>query len=62
MIPTKSNQRRRPGFDREAYRARNQVERTFNRLKQYRRVATRDEKRGVNYEAMVTIAMILLWL
>lgn len=62
VIPTKSNQRRRPRFDREAYRARNQVERTFNRLKQYRRVATRYEKRGVNYKAMVTVAMILLWL
>ena len=38
------------------------IERTFTRLKQYRRAATRYEKRGVNYEAMVTIAMILLWL
>jgi len=62
VIPTKSNQRRRPGFDKAAYRERNQVERTFNRLKQYRRVATRYEKRANNYKAMVTIAMILLWL
>jgi len=63
VIPTRSNQRRDPRFDRDAYRERNRVERTFNRLKQYRRVATRYEKRGVNYEAMAVIAaIVLLWL
>jgi transposase len=63
VIPTKSNQRRNPRFDRAAYRERNRVERTFNRLKQFRRVATRYEKREVNYEAMVVIAsIVLLWM
>jgi transposase len=38
------------------------VERTINRLKQYRRVATRYEKRAENYLAMLTRAAILLWL
>jgi hypothetical protein len=38
------------------------IERCINRLKQYRRVATRYEKRAVNYQAMVTIAAIMLWL
>ena len=40
-IPNKSNQRRQPGFDRAAYRRRNLVERLINRLKQFRRIATR---------------------
>lgn len=62
MIPTKSNQPRQPGFDRVAYRARNQVERAINRLKQFRRVATRYEKRECNYLAMVTVAAVLIWL
>ncbi len=62
MIPTKSDQRRLPGFDREAYRRRNLVERLINRMKQFRRIATRYEKRAVNYLAMVTIGMIMLWL
>ena len=62
VIPTKSNQPRRRGFDREAYRARNRVERLFNRLKQFRRIATRYEKRAANYLAMVNIGMIMLWL
>jgi transposase len=62
MIPTKANQVADPGFDREAYRERNVVERLINRLKQWRRVATRYEKRAVNYLAMLSIAAILLWL
>jgi transposase len=53
---------RRPGFDREAYRRRNVVERCVNRLKQWRGVATRYEKRAVNYRAMVVIASLMMWL
>ncbi len=53
---------RRPGFDREAYRRRNVVERCVNRLKQWRGIATRYEKRAVNYRAMVVIASLMLWL
>jgi transposase len=62
VIPSKSDQRRQPDFDRAAYRRRNRVERLINRLKQFRRIATRYEKRAANYLAMVTIGMILLWL
>ena len=61
-IPHKSNERRSGPFDRAVYRQRNIVERLINRLKQFRRVATRYEKRAANYLAMVTIAAILLWL
>jgi transposase len=62
VIPSKSNQRWQPGFDRQAYRQRNRLERLINHLKQFRRIATRYEKRGVNYLAMVMLGMILLWL
>ena len=62
VILSKSNQRRQPHFDRGAYRQRNRIERLINRLKQFRRIATRYEKRGVNYLAMVMLGMILLWL
>jgi transposase len=62
VIPTKSDQPRQRGFDKPAYRERNRVERTINQLKQFRRVATRYEKREENYLAMVTIAaIVLLW-
>lgn len=61
-IPTRSNQPPHSRFDRELYRQRNRVERLINRLKQSRRVATRYEKRAANYAAMLTLAMILIWL
>ena len=61
-IPRRRDERRRGPFDRAMYRLRNAVERLINRLKQFRRVATRYEKRGANYLAMVTLAAVRLWL
>jgi transposase len=60
-IPTRSNQRRRR-FDRDAYRRRNVVERCVGRLKQFRGIATRYEKRAANFRAMVVIASLVIWL
>jgi transposase len=62
IIPHKRNECQRGSFDRALYRTRNQVERLINRLKQYRRVATRYKKRAANYLAMVTLGAILTWL
>ena len=62
VIPTKADEAPVPTFDREAYRERNVIERLINRLKQWRRIATRYEKRAFNYQAMLTIAAILFWL
>jgi transposase len=61
-IPRTANERRRGPFNRDLYRQRARVEQLFNRLKQYRRVATRYEKRASNYRGMVTIAAIRLFL
>ena len=38
------------------------IERCINRLKQFRSLATRYEKHGENYTAMVMLAAIMLWL
>jgi transposase len=61
-IPHKQNEHRTGPFDRIIYRTRNRVERLINRLKQFRRVATRYEKRADNYAAMWILAAITLWL
>jgi transposase len=69
-IPERKDQaerrRRRPGrplrFDAERYRRRNVVERCINKLKQWRGVATRYDKRALNYRATVTIAALMIWL
>lgn len=61
-IPRRKDEHATGPFDRALYRQRNRIERLFNRLKQFRRVATRYEKRASSYTAMLTLAMILLWL
>lgn len=61
VIPRQKRERR-TRFDRTAYRNRNLVERLVGRLKQFRRIATRYEKRAVHYLGMVTIASVVLWL
>lgn len=53
---------RPPAFDAELYKQRNVVERCFNRLKQFRDLATRYAKRAAYYQAELTIAAIVLWL
>jgi transposase len=44
------------------YRARNLIERFFNKIDQYRRVATRYDKLAANYLAFVKLASIRIWL
>jgi transposase len=59
-IPPKSN--RSDPISPDLYRARNRVERFFNRIKQCRRVATRYDRLAGNYLAFVQLASIRLWL
>ncbi len=61
-IPRKANERRRGPFNKALYKLRARVEQLINRLKQFRRIATRYEKRAANYLGMVTIGAILLYL
>jgi transposase len=49
-------------FDRAVYRLRSWAERGVNRLKQWRRVATRYEKRAVCYLGIVHLVCIMIWL
>jgi transposase len=61
-IPPKSNRSDPICFSPYLYRARNRVERFFNRIKQCRRVATRYDRLAANYLAFVQLASIRLWL
>ncbi len=53
---------RPPHFNHEIYKRRNVIERCFNRLKQYRAIATRYDKTAQSYQAMLDLATLLIWL
>jgi len=57
-----SRGRRPERYDRNLYKGRNVVERTFNLLRQWRGLATRYDKHAVNYRGAVVLAAILTWL
>src|SRR6516164_1973436 len=61
-IPPKRNRKDPICFSPYLYRARNLVERFFNRIKQCRRVATRYDKLAANYLAFIKLAAIRIWL
>lgn len=62
-IPPKINRRWKSCFSPYLYRSRNAIERMFNRLKDFRRIATRYDRLAVNFLAAVQIAAILnYWL
>jgi transposase len=60
--PAERNRKEALCFSPYLYRARNLVERFFNKIKQCRRVATRYDKPSANYLAFIQIASIRLWL
>ena len=62
VIPRRRDEPPQASFDCTSYRERNRVERLFNRLKQHRGIATRYDKRGDHYAALLLLASILLWL
>jgi transposase len=62
VIPTNRSRAERRPYDKELYKARSEIECTFNLLKHARRFATRYEKTLRNYAAVVAIGCALLWL
>jgi transposase len=62
VIPSRPDRAKRLPCDFCLYTERNLVERLINRLKQFRRVATRYDKLLANYRGFVVIAAICLWL
>jgi putative transposase len=60
VIPPKSNRRAPRGYDKALYKLREKVERFFNKLKQFRRIATRYEKLSQTFLAL--IHLVAAWI
>lgn len=62
VIPAKVNRRNPAPHDRTKYKWRNLIERLFNKLKNWRRVATRYDKTKESYLGFVALASVKLWI
>lgn len=62
VIPPKSNAKRPHKYSKYLYKQRNRIERCFNKLKHFRRLATRFDRNDAHYAATITLASIALWL
>ncbi|GES53734.1 hypothetical protein Rhsp01_63500 [Rhizobium sp. NBRC 114257] len=62
VIPPKANRKNPPACDFLVYKDRNRIERLFNKLKQFRRVATRYDKTARWFAAFLALAAVRVWL
>jgi transposase len=62
VIPPRSNRKELRSYDEELYKERNLVERLFQKLKHYRRVATRYERLAKNYSSILALVSTVIWL
>jgi transposase len=61
VIPNRSNRKQPYSFSKRLYKLRWRIESAFNRLKDFRRIATRYDRLARNYLASVCLAAALVW-
>lgn len=61
VIPPRSNRTTLREYDRELYKQRNLIERAFNKLKHWRRIATRYDRRSIYFIAGLHLASAITW-
>jgi transposase len=62
VIPSNRSRKIAIPHDATLYKQRNRIERCFNRLKHFRRFATRYDRRTIHFAGFVTLAACLIWL
>jgi transposase len=62
VIPSTRSRKTPIPHDRALYRLRNRIERCFNKLKHFRRIATRYDRRAVHFAAFLSLAAAMLWM
>jgi transposase len=61
VIPPNPTRKHPHSYDPALYRLRNRIERCFNKLKHFRRVATRYDRRAVHFLAFIYLASAMIW-
>ena len=61
VIPPRKNRKEQREYDRELYKRRNVIERTVNKLKEYRRIATRYDRKTIYYLSFLHLAAAVTW-
>ena len=62
VIPSNRSRSQAIPHDKELYKERNLVERFINKIKHYRRIATRYEKTALSYLSMLSLVGAMIWL
>jgi transposase len=62
VIPSNQSRKKRIRHDKVLYRERNRIERCFNKLKHFRRLATRYDRRAHHFLAFLCLAAAMLWM
>ena len=62
VIPPRSNRKELRDYDEQLYKERNLIERFFQKLKNYCRIATRYERLAINYISMLALVSTIIWL
>ena len=62
VIPSKANRKDPRPYDKALYQARHLIENFFAKLKQYRAIATRYDKRAVHFLAAIHLVAAVIWL
>lgn len=60
VVPPKCNTKKPWRYDKKLYRRRNEIERLFHHLKNYRRIATRYDKLDTTFRAFVALGLTML--
>lgn len=61
VIPPKRNRVIQRNYDKEIYKNRNLIERAFNRLKHWRRIATTYDRCDAMFISSIALATIAIW-
>jgi len=62
VIPSRSNRKVQRDYEKELYKKRNLIEKAIGKLKRFRRIATRYDRKAVHIKSFLYLAASLMWI